>query len=148
MRKAAVWIAMLFLLCGFACLETASAEAYVPVTGVSVENASLELVCNDPEKNTWAVVPSFEPEGASFDELTIVSNNPKVVEIVDVVDGHLIRAVGQGEARVTVTANVKGAKKSPQCDIKVKIRMQGKAESLNAASAASIIGYVLQELRD
>ena len=35
-----------------------------------------------------------------------------------------------------------------QCDIKVKIRMQGKAESLNAASAASIIGYVLQELRD
>ena len=34
-----------------------------------------------------------------------------------------------------------------QCDIKVKIQMQGKAESLNAASAASIIGYVLQELR-
>ena len=34
-----------------------------------------------------------------------------------------------------------------QCDTKVKIRMQGKAESLNAASAASIIGYVLQELR-
>ena len=34
-----------------------------------------------------------------------------------------------------------------QCDIKVKIPMQGKAESLNAASAASIIGYVLQGLR-
>ena len=34
-----------------------------------------------------------------------------------------------------------------QCDIKVKIRMQGKAESLNAASAASIIGYILQEIR-
>ena len=34
-----------------------------------------------------------------------------------------------------------------KCDTKVKIRMQGKAESLNAASAASIIGYVLQELR-
>ena len=121
MRKAAVWIVMLFLLCGFACLETASAEAYVPVTGVSVENASLELVCNDPEKNTWAVVPSFEPEGASVDERSVVSNNPKGVEIVDVVDGHLIRAVGQGEARVTVTANVKGAKKSPQCVIKVKV---------------------------
>ena len=34
-----------------------------------------------------------------------------------------------------------------QCDIKVKIPMQGKAESLNAASAASIIGYVLQGVR-
>ena len=34
-----------------------------------------------------------------------------------------------------------------KCDTKVKIMMQGKAESLNAASAASIIGYVLQELR-
>ena len=34
-----------------------------------------------------------------------------------------------------------------QCDIKVKIQMQGKAESLNAASAASIIGYILQEIR-
>ena len=33
------------------------------------------------------------------------------------------------------------------CDIKVKIDMQGRAESLNAASAASIIGYILQELR-
>lgn len=34
-----------------------------------------------------------------------------------------------------------------KCDIKVKIQMQGKAESLNAASAASIIGYILQEIR-
>ena len=34
-----------------------------------------------------------------------------------------------------------------QCDIKVKIQMQGKAESLNAASAASVIGYILQEIR-
>lgn len=33
------------------------------------------------------------------------------------------------------------------CDIKVRINMQGRAESLNAASAASIIGYILQELR-
>lgn len=33
------------------------------------------------------------------------------------------------------------------CDIKVKIEMQGKAESLNAATAASIIGYKLQEER-
>ena len=32
-------------------------------------------------------------------------------------------------------------------DIKIKIPMQGKAESLNAASAASIIGFVLQKLR-
>lgn len=34
-----------------------------------------------------------------------------------------------------------------KCDIKVKIQMQGRAESLNAASAASIIGYILQEIR-
>lgn len=33
------------------------------------------------------------------------------------------------------------------CDTKVKIQMQGRAESLNAASAASIIGYILQEIR-
>ena len=33
------------------------------------------------------------------------------------------------------------------CDIKIKIRMDGQAESLNAASAASILGYVLQGLR-
>lgn len=33
------------------------------------------------------------------------------------------------------------------CDQKVKIEMQGKAESLNAATAASIIGYKLQEER-
>lgn len=33
------------------------------------------------------------------------------------------------------------------CDSKVRLRMDGKAESLNAASAASIIGYVLQDLR-
>ncbi|MBR6881013.1 MAG: RNA methyltransferase [Clostridiales bacterium] len=33
------------------------------------------------------------------------------------------------------------------CDIRVKIPMPGKAESLNAASAASIIGYVLASLR-
>ncbi|MBR1797446.1 MAG: RNA methyltransferase [Clostridiales bacterium] len=34
-----------------------------------------------------------------------------------------------------------------RCDLKVKIRMQGRAESLNAASAASIMGYILQEIR-
>ncbi|MCQ2516570.1 MAG: RNA methyltransferase [Saccharofermentans sp.] len=33
------------------------------------------------------------------------------------------------------------------CDFKVKIEMQGRAESLNAAAAASIIGYKLQEER-
>ena len=33
------------------------------------------------------------------------------------------------------------------CELKVKIPMQGKAESLNAASAASIIGYVLSTLK-
>lgn len=33
------------------------------------------------------------------------------------------------------------------CDLKVKIEMQGRAESLNAATAASIIGYKLQEER-
>ncbi|MBP5491739.1 MAG: RNA methyltransferase [Clostridiales bacterium] len=32
---------------------------------------------------------------------------------------------------------------SSQCDILVKIEMKGKAESLNAASAASILGYLL-----
>lgn len=32
-------------------------------------------------------------------------------------------------------------------DIKIKIPMDGKAESLNAASAASIIGFFLQEIR-
>lgn len=32
---------------------------------------------------------------------------------------------------------------SAQCDILVKIEMPGKAESLNAASAASILGYLL-----
>ncbi len=34
-----------------------------------------------------------------------------------------------------------------RCDLKVKIEMQGRAESLNAATAASIIGYKLQEER-
>lgn len=33
------------------------------------------------------------------------------------------------------------------CDLKVKIPMPGKAESLNAASAASVIGYILSSLR-
>lgn len=33
------------------------------------------------------------------------------------------------------------------CDVKVRIRMDGKAESLNAASAASITGYILASLR-
>lgn len=33
------------------------------------------------------------------------------------------------------------------CDYKIRLRMDGKAESLNAASAASIIGYVLQGMR-
>lgn len=32
---------------------------------------------------------------------------------------------------------------SERCDYKIKIRMPGKAESLNAASAASIIGYLM-----
>ena len=34
-----------------------------------------------------------------------------------------------------------------KCDIKIKLRMDGKAESLNAASAASILGFYLQGLR-
>lgn len=36
---------------------------------------------------------------------------------------------------------------SSRCDTMVKIPMQGKAESLNAASAASIIGYILSTKR-
>lgn len=36
---------------------------------------------------------------------------------------------------------------SDRCDTMVKIPMQGKAESLNAASAASIIGYILSTKR-
>ena len=36
---------------------------------------------------------------------------------------------------------------SAQCTKLVKIPMPGKAESLNAAAAASIMGYVLQGLR-
>ena len=36
---------------------------------------------------------------------------------------------------------------SSRCDTMVKITMQGKAESLNAASAASIIGYILSTKR-
>ncbi len=34
-----------------------------------------------------------------------------------------------------------------KCNLSVKIRMQGKAESLNAASAASIMGYILSKYR-
>ena len=34
-----------------------------------------------------------------------------------------------------------------RCSRKIKIPMPGKAESLNAASAASIIGYILASLR-
>ncbi len=36
---------------------------------------------------------------------------------------------------------------SDMCDTKIKIPMPGKAESLNAASAASIMGYVLMQKR-
>ena len=36
---------------------------------------------------------------------------------------------------------------SDRCDTMVKIKMEGKAESLNAASAASIIGYILSTKR-
>lgn len=34
-----------------------------------------------------------------------------------------------------------------KCDIKIRLRMDGNAESLNAASAASILGFYLQALR-
>jgi len=39
------------------------------------------------------------------------------------------------------------ASTSEACDVKIRIPMPGKAESLNAASAASIIGYVLMQNR-
>lgn len=121
MRKGIARIAALFLLCGFAC-GAAPAEAASPgpgpVTKVKVETASLELVCNDPGKSEWAVVPSFEPEGGTYDELVIASDNLKVAEVVD---GNVIKAVGPGNARVIVTARLEGARVSPQCAVKVRV---------------------------
>lgn len=108
----------LFLLCGFTAFAGAASSEAGPVTAVKVETDSLELICNDPEKNTCTVVPSFEPEGASFDGLSIVSGNPKVVEVVD---GNVLRAVGPGDAKVTVTAVLEGARISPQCVIRVRV---------------------------
>ena len=76
-------------------------EVYVPVTGISLSQTSIQMVINGGVQLQASVTPSY----ATNANVTWSASNPDVVTITDIGDGvMLLKAVGVGETNITATA--------------------------------------------
>ncbi|MCQ2549087.1 MAG: Ig-like domain-containing protein [Lachnospiraceae bacterium] len=90
--------------------DTPNAPETIAVTGVSLDNSSLEL----PIDQTATLKVTVEPEKASNKTVRWKSSNPAVAAVDD---AGTVKAVGKGEATITATSEDGGITAS--CTIKV-----------------------------
>ena len=91
-----------------------------PVKKISVPDARLQLPCNT-DGNKYCILPVFEPESGSYDEIIYSSSNEQIASVNQ--DG-IITANAPGKAVITVSVKLNSSKKVIQNTITVTVIQQ------------------------